>query len=210
MLALPKAYRASSGCKAVREEAGPKVLSLGPRTGHSGGSGAFVAVTFGGSQLRMLTREKQGSFSGANRDPAENPKARTPKRRSSPRSQKDPECAPWEEQVRPRPEVGLERPNYSGPALSWQPRSAGHAQAHCRPESWRPRTPWLLKAVLPVVTVITARTISLQDLRTTPLALEAAVTIATVSSVYITNFRQGSNSRIASPQSSTCSPYIFL
>lgn len=66
------------------------------------------------------------------------------------------------------------------------------------------------KVVFPVVTVTTVRTIGLQDLGTTPLALEAAVTIATVSRVYITNLRQGSNSRIVSPQSSTCFPYIFL
>lgn len=149
MLALPKACRASSGCKAVREEAGPAVLSLSLRTGHRGGSGAFMAVTFRGNQLWMLTREKQGSPGRTATRPRT--KARTPKRTSSPASQKDPECASWEEQVRPRPEVSLGRPSYSGPVLSWQPSSAGDAQAR---ESWRPRTPWLLKAVLPVVTVI--------------------------------------------------------
>lgn len=45
MLASPKVWRASSGCKAARDEVSPPVFSLGPRAGHSRVSGPLGTVT---------------------------------------------------------------------------------------------------------------------------------------------------------------------
>ena len=99
MLVSPKACRASSGCKVACDEASPTVLSLGPRAGHNGVSGALVAGTFGDGQEHT---SPEPTVTGPS-----TPKPASTARRSSPAIRRDLECAPWEEQVRPRAEVGF-------------------------------------------------------------------------------------------------------
>lgn len=98
----------------------------------------------GGSQLRMLTSEKQGSPGRTTTRPR-TPKlvARTKKLTREPERSgmctvgRAGQTSAWS---------GLRATQDSGPVLSWQQRSAGDAQARSRPESWRPRTPWSLRS----------------------------------------------------------------
>lgn len=182
----PKACKASSRCKVARAEASPTVLSLGPRSGHDGVSGAFVAVgTFGDSHEHASPGR---TVTGSGRL-----KPASTARRSPPGIRRDLECAHgksrsvpgqrWDFPERVQKEQGSL--SSSCPATVMATEHTGRRAGATGRVPWRPRTLWVPGAVLPVMTVVTAHTIGLQDLQTTPLALETAVTITTVYRGYI-------------------------
>lgn len=145
---------------------------------------AFVAVgTFGNGQ-EYASPERTVTGPGTSKP------ARTA-RRCSPAIRRDLECAPREEQVRPGAEVGYSCERAEGAGVSQlQPLSRSAAVTATalrrrRDPAGAMETAHALGVVLPVMTVATAHTIGLQELQTTPLALETAVTMTTVYSVYI-------------------------